>query len=157
MVFKFLFLLYYYFFLICLLPKPFLVLVWMSNAIFCPGLISLSTLIPTHSVSMTTQPQHPPPLQPCCGCWQQVAGWTPVPPPLLLILYPAMSELCPQSCPTSPPACRGSCLSSPSPPLCVLHDSGLFVGLRFPKGSSLQTFTQPIKESSLTQGHALAP
>lgn len=60
LVFKFLFLLYYFFFLICLLPQPFLVLVWMSNAIFCPGLISLSTLIPTHSVSMTTQPQHPP-------------------------------------------------------------------------------------------------
>lgn len=57
LVFKFLFLLFNR----PLPHNPLLVLVWTSNAVFCPGLISLSTLIPTHSVSMTTQPQHLPP------------------------------------------------------------------------------------------------
>lgn len=144
-------------FLICLLPQPFLVLVWMSNAIFCPGLISLSTLIPTHSVSMTTQPQHPPHSSLAVDAGSR---WLAGPQ-----CRPLCSSFSTQPCrncvpsPAPPPLQPAGAHAFPLPPsiVCVLHDSGLFVGLRFPKGSSLQTFTQPVKESSLTQGHALAP
>lgn len=66
----------------------------------------------------------------------------PVPPPLLLTLHPALSELCPPiPVPPLTSSLHAPCLPYPSPPSHVLHDSGLFVGLRFPKGSSLQKFT----------------